>query len=284
MSYRIHMLANTNCSNGFPSQMNSLIIETPSGEIVVFDGGWRQEWPHLLEKLRKITGKQKPVVAGWFLTHPHGDHIGCFVEIAEQHFEEIQIQKVYYNFPSVQFIQNHITEGDREDEIRLLMDFYRILPKIAPIVVIVTEGDRYEIGGAVFDVLYSTNPAYTENVVNNTSLVVRATLGTKTVLFLGDLGVGPGDQILKKYGEKLKSDYCQMAHHGQSGVSREVYEKIAPEACIWCTPTWLWNNDIGEGFNTGPFQTVVTRKWMEALGVTKHYVMLEEDSVISWES
>ena len=52
----------------------------------------------------------------------------------------------------------------------------------------------------------------------------------------------------------------QMAHHGQNGVSREFYEYIKPQRCIWATPEWLWNNDGGKGFDTHKFQTVRTRE------------------------
>jgi hypothetical protein len=68
-----------------------------------------------------------------------------------------------------------------------------------------------------------------------------------------------------------------MAHHGQGGVSKEFYEYIGVKRCIWPTPLWLWNNDRGEGFDTGPYLTVRTREWMDEMGVTEHIV--EKDGI-----
>ena len=72
--------------------------------------------------------------------------------------------------------------------------------------------------------------------------------------------------------ESLNTDYTQMAHHGQNGVKRDFYEHIIPKRCIWPSPDWLWDNDNGDGFDTGPWQTVRTREWIGALGVTEHFI------------
>ena len=107
-----------------------------------------------------------------------------------------------------------------------------------------------------------------------------ASKSDKTVMFLGDLGWDAGAKLLSMHGEKLKSDIVQMAHHGQNGVERDVYEAIAPSACIWCTPLWLWNNDAGKGYNTHVFKTIIVRGWMDELGVKEHYVAKDGDQTI----
>ena len=74
--------------------------------------------------------------------------------------------------------------------------------------------------------------------------------------------------------ELIKADYVQMAHHGQNGVGREVYEAIMPSACFWCTPTWLWDNMGENGYDTGRFKTVIVRGWMSELGCVKHHYIM----------
>ena len=64
-----------------------------------------------------------------------------------------------------------------------------------------------------------------------------------------------------------------MAHHGQGGVTREVYEAISPSVCLWDTPDWLWDNNSGGGYNSGPWKTLEVRAWMEELGAIEHYVI-----------
>lgn len=85
---------------------------------------------------------------------------------------------------------------------------------------------------------------------------------------LGDLGVEGGNELMSDCSlVDLQTDYMQMAHHGQCGVSKEFYDYIKPKKCIWPTPKWLWDNDNGGGINSGPWQTLKTRQWMEDLGV-----------------
>lgn len=272
MKNAIHMLDNVTSTQKFPTQMNSFIIEMQSGELIVIDGGFRAEWVHLLSKLREISGKNRPKVAGWFLSHAHFDHIDCFKEVVENRMDEIDIERVYFNFPSIQFF-----ERNEPASAKPVCEFYDLLPKFADKAVIVTEGDRYQIGDAVFEILNSPNVTWSHDAVNNSSVAMRMYLGDKTALFLGDMAAEAGEALLEKYGSSLKSDICQMSHHGQKGVNKDVYCAIAPEVCFWCTPLWLWDNDTGEGFDTSVFRTVEVRNWMDELGVVEHHVMKDGD-------
>jgi len=252
---------------------HSFVIKTPTGELVIIDGGNREDCPHLLEKLRELSNGEKPRIAGWFLTHVHFDHIDCFMEIIEKHFDEIDIQKIYYNFPSIQFVE-------RNEKVWLdtITEFYRLFPRFADKIVIVSEDDVYEVGGLKFEILFSPDPRLL--TINNSCLVIRVEIEGKIFMLLADMEEQAGQKLLAKYGSSLKSDYCQMAHHGSWGVSKEVYDAIAPEYCIWCTPSGLWNNDDGQGYNTSYHQTLIVRKWMDDLGVKKHYVMHQGDQMI----
>ena len=67
-------------------------------------------------------------------------------------------------------------------------------------------------------------------------MVIKMDINKKTVIFLGDTGVESGKKLLDTEKEKLKADIVQMAHHGQSGAEKEVYENISPSICLWPTP------------------------------------------------
>ena len=117
------------------------------------------------------------------------------------------------------------------------------------------------------------NPNIIHNYTNNSSLVFRIDSPKKSVLILGDLGEECGDEIIENcLLSDLQTDYVQLSHHGQCGVSGEFYKRIKPQTCIWASPHWLWNNDSGAGFDTGPWQTVKTRKLMESLGVKENII------------
>lgn len=258
-------------------QMNSYIITTADGHVIVVDGGHRPDGENLLAYLREVTGQALPHVDAWFFTHAHDDHVSCFCEILDKHWDKLTVGKIYYNFPSMQYCMREGANYDRTAEA-----IAERLPRIADKVVTVYGGDVYEIGEARIDMLYSPNCEVKGNWINNSSIVFMLTLGGKKILFLGDAGVEEGDHILALYKgtDALRADYVQMAHHGQNGVEKRFYEAVMPRACLWGTPDWLWNNDAGLGYNTHCFKTIEVREWMADLGITEHYVMMNGTQII----
>ena len=65
-------------------QMNSFIITTSDQKVIVMDGGFDQDAENMIQYLKDITGQDIPHVDAWFLSHPHQDHISCFLEIMEK--------------------------------------------------------------------------------------------------------------------------------------------------------------------------------------------------------
>ena len=86
------------------------------------------------------------------------------------------------------------------------------------------------------------------------------------ILFSGDAYIDQGNQLLEMYGENLKSDIVQMSHHGQNGVTEEVYRAIMPKLCLWPAPDWVFDNWNGN------LNTFETRKWMENMGAKYHLI------------
>ncbi len=261
------------------SQMNSYIITTADGKVIVIDGGYRQDAENMLAYLRELTGETLPHVDAWILTHAHRDHITCFVEVVEKHWDKLTVGKVMYHFPSVQYCAR---EGQWGGYDRAIEEFNAILPAIADRIEILYGFDTYDIGDAHIEVLYSPNCEIQCNYINNSSVIFMLTLGGKKVLFTGDAGIEEGDKCLALYAgtDKLKADYVQMAHHGQNGVEKRFYEAVAPTGCLWGTPKWLWDNDAGGGYNTHVFKTIEVRGWMDDLGVKEHYVLMNGTQVV----
>ena len=272
MKNSIHMLASVD-----GGQMNSFIITTADEKIIVIDGGENNDAENLIEHLKALTGKEIPHVDAWILSHPHMDHISAFLQIMETMPGAVTLDKLYYNFPSIQYITRNQPWPDP-----CLARFYEDLPLYADKVLVVSIGDTFDVGDAHFECLYSPNPELTMNVTNNASLVLKMTLGGKSVMWLGDCGVEEGDRILElnKGTDTLKSDYVQMAHHGQNGVEKRFYEAVAPTGCFWNTPKWLWDNDAGLGYNTHGWKTIEVQGWMADLGVKEHYVIMNGDQVV----
>ena len=248
-------------------QAMSYILRTRAGRLVVIDGGEHRDTAYLLEQLKKLADGV-PVVEAWFLTHAHYDHITAFMEIVRDHAQEVTIRRIYYRFPDAAVIRRFEPESASTIE-----EFERLLPLFASRCTVVNTGDAVDVEELHFDVLTTPHMVYPTNTINNASVVLRLTVDGQRLLFLADLGEEAGDRLLAVQGAQgLRADICQMAHHGQRGVSRAFYAAVAPKLCLWPTPQWLWDNDNGQGYNTHIWQTVTVRGWMEGLGVTRHIV------------
>ncbi len=255
--------------NQTPSQMFGCVIKTANKTIVI-DGGCLGDETQLIDLFNKesING-----VDAWFFTHPHSDHIGCFYGVYTK-YNQIKIDKLYYCFPDVELL---IKYGSRNTfEVALWKEIENWSNSF--------EVHKFKCGETfVFDdvklrVLRVFNPNIIRDFVNNSSSVFRVENQNTSFLILGDISEEVGNElIISCPRELLQTDYTQLAHHGQNGVSKEFYQHVKPKKCIWSTPEWLWNNDVGKGFDTGPFETIRTREWMDELGITEH--IIEKDGI-----
>ena len=264
MAY-FYLLANTS-----RTQMFGCVIKTEH-KTVVIDGGTYKDRGQLADFLRRESGAH---VDAWFFTHPHHDHIGCFVDLCKNE-PDITVDRLYYCFPDLQN-ERYAVCARSAFEAELWRDVAEWESRYPTHRVEV--GERFCFDDVSVRVLRVFDPAIDQNHINNSSTVYRIDGAQASVLILGDLGIQGGEDVMRRCAlADLQTDYTQMAHHGQNGVNREFYDYIKPKRCIWASPEWLWNNDRGGGFDTDIFQTVRTREWMAALGVTEHFV--EKDGI-----
>ena len=257
-----------------PQQMMSYVIITKEGNCIVIDGGNTGDSDYLLQFIKEKTKQKKPVIDAWFFSHVHSDHVNGFIRLVEMNRDEFTVKKVLYNFPRREFINRYDYSNAT---VGTLDSFNNAIEKLKDTeVVTLQKGDKFSVGSAEFEVLLVQDEEAgfmkNSNVVNNSNAIFRMTVEGQTVLFLGDAGVEQGNALLEEYGDELKSDMVQMAHHGQNGVNENVYKAINPRVCLWPTPDWLYDNNNGGGYDSGPWKTIVVREWMEDLGVKHHFV------------
>lgn len=261
----IHMLRSVTDTIG-----DSFIITTADGKVIVIDGGHKTETDYFINYLKGVTGQRKPHIDAWFLSHPHDDHCEVFLEVVENRANEVTFDRVYANFPE----DPAFYEGYDGWAVTVITDYNRLMPRFADKTAQLAEGDVFNVGDAQFTVFYTFNPEWKS--ANEASTIMRMDLGGTGVMFNGDAGENAGNYVVEKYGASgaLKCDYCKMAHHGQDGVGQNFYQAVAPEVCLWPTPTWVYEN------TNGNLRTFETRAWVEALGVEKEYKSFEGTAVI----
>lgn len=254
------------------SQMMGYLIKTKNNKIIAIDGGTVEDTENWIKNVKQLGGK----IDYWFLTHPHKDHVGVFNEVVQNH-PEIEIDTIYYSANTIEWYKQYDLNRAFEAE-----NFYKAIQtdKIKNKAKEVELNQKMMLDNISCEILGIKNPEITTNPINNSSMVIKMKVNNKSILFLADSGEESGEKLLKTQKVKLKADIVQMAHHGQAGVTEEVYLAIKPQICLWPTPEWLWDNDVGGGFNTAPYKTVTTRKWIEKLKVEKNIVAKNGDITI----
>lgn len=251
------------------TQMMSYLIVSRNRNLVVIDGGTSADAEYLLNLMKKVSNRESPHISAWLLTHPHSDHVNALMSLISSRRSDFSIERIYHHFPEPGFI-----EENEPGAYHTIRDFTDLSILMKDKTKLVEKGDIFTVDNVSFEVLYTTDPSITSNAVNNSSTVYRMTADGVSVLFLGDLGLEGGEKLLRiNSEEKIKSDIVQLAHHGQSGVGFEVYKAVSATLAMWCTPLWLWENNMGsKGPGTGPWRIDETRGWLERLGVNNHII------------
>ena len=250
----------------------STVFISPEGKILVVDGGHFDrggDGKFLGEFLHKLGGH----VDYWFITHAHEDHYGALSTMCESpDVCGVTIGELIYNFPDREWMI-----ANEPSSKRYLGKFYEtILNRLKN----VKRGDCsagriVKFGSWSFEIL--NDPFLIKsNLINNASVMISVKAGGKTWLETGDIGVEGGRDAVAKLGSRLKHDIVFLSHHGQCGVDKDFYATVKPEAAVWPTPTWLWDNNSGGGLGSGPWRTNYTKCWMQDLGVKKNYVLLKD--------
>ncbi len=263
------------------SLMQSVVIRTASGKLIVLDGGIDGEGldakAYMPAALRAIAGVEDTgsvEVEAWILSHAHRDHFHeltkTLTECADD--KNFVVKNIYFDFPEYKSAEYPYTSpGDEPylEQFQLAIDryaeardipvaegstFYNDLNGAYANVASIAAGCELLIDGVRLEFLQTWNAADGKNT-NDTALVLRAWVGGQSILFLQDAATAAGIRLIERYGDALKSDIVQMAHHGQAGVCKPVYDMVQAKVRIWTTPIWVWND-------TSRYEIGENRKWV----------------------
>ncbi|MBE6703189.1 MAG: hypothetical protein E7585_07260 [Ruminococcaceae bacterium] len=232
---------------------NAYIYTLSDGSFIVYDGGRGDGndvgnmWKALNDLYEEAFGtgptSQKPIhIRAWILSHEHGDHFKVFRGFCEEYGDSTDLQ-----FDALLF--NPVSASERENSNN---PEYAIQTNMASIQSKVTDGfqfikmhtgQTFYFANLKMEVLYTHEDTYPKGLeyFNNSSTVFRTTVKSvgdgeteeTTMLWLGDSERIGGRRLAALYGETLKSDMAQVAHHGWNGVDLLCYQLIEPEVLWW---------------------------------------------------
>lgn len=225
------------------SQFMFYTIQSSSKELIVVDGGWDVGADYVRSKIKELGG----TVDAWILTHPHPDHVGAFNEIY-QNLDGIKIKQIYASEIDYDVYKARAQEWDGFESYETFLK----ATEGAKNLTYLHRGEELSVCGLKMKVLNAYDEIVEElsqDVCNDGSLMFTLEGEENKMLFCADVGGTMSETILQQYGEELKSDYLQMAHHGQGGQIDGFYKRVSPKAAFFDAPNTMTYDTSGT-YNT----------------------------------
>lgn len=273
---KVTLLGGSNQANRANIRSMGYVVTTRNNEVIFIDSGLDSDYDVIKSYIDKYTTDGK--VDHWIITHGHDDHVGAFLKVLSEE-NGVTIENLYYNLLTEEWYQKNDARGYASE--KALLDALSN-PKILKHNVC-KAGEKYTIDNIEMDIIRVANPEITNaDNGNEASLVFKltATDVNLSMMFLGDAMSKASPEILAEK-DRIDADAVQMAHHGNWGVVRDVYEAISPSVAFYNAPDYLYNNQ-GEdgGFDTGKWDSVKVRGWLDELGVGTRFLAFEGDQTV----
>ncbi len=191
----------------------------------------------LYEFLQEKSGEEKPRIAMWMFSHPDSDHIRLATFFLKEFAGKVNIEGFAYQFNDCQkakfvYIDSAIIGAE-------ISAFEESIKKNFPHVPVYTlhAGQSYFFPGVEIEILLTADTIYPYPYAsaNDVSAVWRLKTEEKSVLFLNDAMQYSLRELASIYGDYVKSDILQLAHHGLIGGELGLYKLVDPDVCLWYT-------------------------------------------------
>ena len=243
-----------NCDSG--SGNMGYVFRMDDGRFILVDGG--MDSGNYAENIYRTLTAQAPdpeniVIACWFLSHTHIDHIGAFLTVAEQYSKKIELQEIACNFPSM---TDASVFRETWNTRRIKEHIYRYFP--ATKYTKVHTGEEMHFDHVRIEILYTQDDLVRQQLslanetLNTSSICMRVYIGGNSVILPSDCDKTANMILVDMYGNYLKSDILQVCHHGGWGGTTAFYSVVDPELAIFSTsdellPKYLqiqYNHDL----------------------------------------
>lgn len=229
-------------SSGVLSQNGlCLIFQLSDGSYIVIDGGFprQRDAKAIYDYMYAHAPDPNNItVAGWFITHAHSDHYAAYNLFGEAYASKVKVEYVIGNFPSDEARE----EGGLGTEGSVGKQVQQNVSRFAGAQFIKAHtGYKFFMRDAKIEVLY-TLESYAPGILsyfNTSSLIFTIEIAGQKFNILGDASNDGCDIAQKMYGNYLKADFVQTAHHGYttgstaSGGVTSVYTLSAAPFVVW---------------------------------------------------
>ena len=229
------------CGDNSRQNGMSYLYQLSDGRFIVVDGGYVDDADQLYNTMKALSEDRDIVIAAWFLSHAHNDHVAAFVTFWEsQYAADITLEKVVYNFPADETFADHIVDGVASTTWRdRTLAAIDALPSSTERIK-AHPGQIYTLGDSTITMLYTAELMAPDELwnFNDTSLVFTLELGGVKLLQLADCAKACGEVLTAAYSNELSCDILQVAHHGyyNNCVDTELYQAANPSYALWnCT-------------------------------------------------
>ena len=220
------------------------IVQLKDGSYVVYDGAYTNQTTKIEKYLRdNHKGDGKPVIRAWVMTHSHNDHYPAFQMFAKRSKRNPQFTVEHV---IVSPLKNETYTLNEEELYLSDADFQSDVASLSGAkVVFAHTGMQFTFCNLKMEILYAPESHYKTTTeiwnFNNTSVVTRLYDKDYSMLFTGDVGIQGSTIMETLYGDYLKSDICQISHHGVEDVPLSFYEKVKAPILYYPCDLWLYD-------------------------------------------
>ena len=212
-----------------------MVFQLTNGHFIVLDSGNNGTQKEISDFLRDKAPDGKPVVEAWIFSHFHQDHLGGFIEYMNisSLSRYVTVKSIIYNFPSERVYMTASHSGT--DMSNLKFWYTKTIPTLkenGTTVYQARTGQKYYFGNAEIEILWTYEDITPLNIfednTNRTSIGFSLTIEGQKFMLVGDSSWEEFKVAAARYGDYLKADYVQLAHHGAGtgDYEHDFYKKV----------------------------------------------------------
>ncbi len=198
-------------------QGDAIFITAPGGYNMMIDGGGTDGYQRVIRPYLEKKGVQK--IDLLVITHPHEDHLGGVTRLLED--EQFNVQR--------------ILESGIIHTTQLYQRFLELVGASESEILHGVRGTSFRLG-ELRGIVLNPPPNYLKGTgtdLNNNSLVLLLEYSSIRLLLTGDVEKTGEEEMVKVFGESLRSNILKVGHHGgEGGNSEEWLKMVRPEIAL----------------------------------------------------